>query len=114
MAAKRATWWASSWTSGRRHALASDFGPRAEAVDRQEVTIPFLKAKVPVVVDFENHPAIAAIASWGPELKRKIEQACFKDYRDKVEAIGPESLPKIRRPNEVWRHLEIRHVRIDP
>jgi PP-loop superfamily ATP-utilizing enzyme len=81
---------------------------------RQEVALPFVKEKVPVVVDFENHPAIEAIARWDPELKRKIEEACFADYRDKVASIGPESLPRIRRPNEVWKHLEFRHVRIDP
>lgn len=39
--------------------------------------------------------------------------ACFADYRDKVDSIGPESLPRIRRPSEVWKHLEFRHVRID-
>jgi hypothetical protein len=83
-------------------------------MDPQEVAIPFVKEKVPVAVDFENHPAIKAIAAWGPELKRKIEEACFAHYRNKVESIGPESLPKIRRPNEVWKHLEFRHVRIDP
>ena len=54
------------------------------------------------------------MAHWGPDLKRKIEEACFADYRDKVASIGPESLPRIRRPNEVWKHLEVRHVRIDP
>jgi hypothetical protein len=80
----------------------------------QEVAIPFVKGKVPVVVDFKNHPAIRAIAKWGPDLKRKIEEACFADYREKVASIGPESLPRIRRPNEVWKHLEFRHVRIDP
>src|SRR5688572_4712678 len=81
---------------------------------RQEVSIPFVKGKVPVVVDFEEHPAIQAIAAWGPELKQKIEEACFADYCDKVEAIGPESLPKIRRAKEIWKHVEIQHVRIDP
>lgn len=80
----------------------------------QEVAIPFTRGKVPVVVDFENHPAIQAIANWGPVLKRKIEEACFAHYRDKVESIGPASLPSIRRPSEVWKHLEFRHVRIDP
>ena len=80
----------------------------------QEVAVPFVKGKVPVVVDIANHPAIKAVAQWGPELKRKIEEACFGNYRDKVESIGPESLPRIRRPSEVWKHLEIRHVRIDP
>ena len=40
----------------------------------QEVAIPFVKGKVPVVVDIESHPAIKAIAQWGPELKRKIEE----------------------------------------
>jgi hypothetical protein len=81
---------------------------------RQEVAVPFAKGKVPVVVDFENHPAIEAIAQWGPDLKCKIEEACFAHYRDKVASIGPESLPRIRRPSEIWKHLEFRHVRIDP
>ena len=80
----------------------------------QEVTVPFIKGKVPVRVDFERHPAIAAIAAWGPELKRKIADACFADYQDKVSLIGPESLPRIRRSAEVWKHLEVREVRIDP
>jgi len=47
-------------------------------------------------------------------LKRKIEDACFADYRDKLEAIGPESLPRIRSPKDIWKHLEFCHVRIDP
>jgi PP-loop superfamily ATP-utilizing enzyme len=81
---------------------------------RDEVKIPFVKGNVPVVVDFENHPAIAGIASWGADLKQKLEEACFADYQDKVSSIGSESLPKIRRPNEIWKHLEFRHVRIDP
>jgi PP-loop superfamily ATP-utilizing enzyme len=80
----------------------------------QEVSLPFVRGKVPVVVDIENHPAIAAIARWGQALKEKIEEACFAHYRDKVDSIGPESLPRIRRPREVWKHLEFRHVRIDP
>ena len=78
------------------------------------MTIPFVKGKVPVVVDIESHTAIQAIAQWGPELKRKIEEACLKHYRDKVDSIGPETLPRIRSPREVWRHLKIQHVRIDP
>lgn len=81
---------------------------------REEVQVPFVKRKVPVVVDFENHPAIKSIAQWGRTLKRKIEEACFAHYRDKVASIGLESLPRIRRPNEVWKHLEFCHVRIDP
>jgi hypothetical protein len=56
---------------------------------RQEVAIPFVKARVAVVVDFENHPAIEAIAAWGSDPKRKIEEACFADYRDKVASVGP-------------------------
>lgn len=80
----------------------------------QEVAIPFVKGKVPVVIDFKNHPAIKTIAEWGLELKRKIEEACFLSYREKVASIGPESLPRIRRANEIWKHLEIRHIRIDP
>ena len=80
----------------------------------QEVAIPYGKRKVPVVVDFKRHPAIGAIAKWGPALRKKIEDACFADYREKVASIGPGALPAIRRPAEVWKHLEFRHVRIDP
>jgi hypothetical protein len=81
---------------------------------RQEIAIPYTKGKVPVVVDFENHPGIEAIAQWGPDLKRKIEEACFAHYRERVASIGPESLPRIRRPKEVWKYVAFRHVRIDP
>ena len=80
----------------------------------QELRLPFVKGKVQVVVDFKNHPAIKAIAQWGPELKQKIEEACFANYCDKVASIGPESLPRIRHAKEIWKHLEFRHVRIDP
>jgi hypothetical protein len=80
----------------------------------QEIRFPFAKDKVPVVVDFKNHPAIKAIAQWGPELKQKLEEACFANYRDKVASIGSESLPRIRRAREIWKHLAFRHVRIDP
>jgi hypothetical protein len=83
-------------------------------MQRPEVALPFVKGKIPVVVDFENHPAIEAIARWAPGLKQQIQEACFADYRDKVAAIGPESLPRIRRPSEVWKHMTVRHVRIDP
>jgi PP-loop superfamily ATP-utilizing enzyme len=80
----------------------------------QEVLIPFLKVKVPVVVDLARHPAIECIARWGPELKRAIEEACFANYRNKLASVGPESLPHVRRANEVWKQMEFREVRIDP
>lgn len=84
------------------------------AVDRAQVMIPFMKAKVPVVVDLDRHRAIALISRWGAGLKKKIEEACFASYQDKIESIGMSpGLPTIRRPNEVWKHLEVRHVRID-
>lgn len=83
-------------------------------MDRDEVKIPFVKEKVPVVVDFQNHHAIEAIPHWGPDLKRKLEEACFAHYREKVDSIGPETLPRIRRPVEVWKHLRFQHLRIDP
>ena len=79
-----------------------------------EVVMPFIKRKVPVVVDVENHPAIEALSEWGPALRKEIEEACFADYRDKVDLIGPESLPKIRQPSHVWKHMKVQNVRIDP
>ena len=61
-------------------------------------------------VDFEKHPAIEAIGAWGSDLKRRIEEACFADYRDQVASGGPEALPKIRRAKEVWKQ----RLRADP
>src|SRR6476620_1797087 len=81
---------------------------------RQEVTMPFLNRKVPVQVDFKKHPAIQTLAKWGPQLQHQIEQACFANYQAKLASIGPESLPKIRQPSHVWKHLTIESIRIDP
>jgi PP-loop superfamily ATP-utilizing enzyme len=83
-------------------------------VQSQEVPNPFAKGKIPVVVEVQNHPAIKGIAEWGSALKRKIEEACFAEYRQKVASIGPESLPRIRRASEIWKHIEFKQVRIDP
>ena len=79
-----------------------------------DVKIPFAKVKVQVVLDFDQFPGITAMADWGPNLKREIEEACFNHFRNKVASIGPETLPIIRRPADVWKHLEFQHVRIDP
>jgi hypothetical protein len=82
--------------------------------ERQEVSIPFFKKKVPVVVDLDRHPALDMIAKWGTDLKGKIEDACFANYQEKVASIGlGPSMPRIKKPTDVWKHLEIRHVRID-
>jgi hypothetical protein len=84
------------------------------ASSTSQVKIPFLKVKVPVVVDIDRHPAIELISQWGEGLKNKIADACFAQYRDKVASIGQApSLPRIRQATEVWKHLEIREVRID-
>ena len=40
-----------------------------------EVKIPFLKKKVPLIVDLNEHPAMDLIKKWGPALKKKVEEA---------------------------------------
>lgn len=82
--------------------------------DRQTVKLPFVKGSFPVVVDIESHPAIADIATWSKDLKQHLEEACFRSYKAKVEAIGPESLPRIRQASHVWKHLQIQQISIDP
>ena len=81
----------------------------------QEVLIPFLKKKkVPLIVDVNRHPAIKQIKSWGAGTKKLIEEACFANYKDKVASIGLNpSLPRIRKANEVWKHLTVESVQID-
>ena len=79
-----------------------------------EVLVPFLKKKVPIIVDLDEHPAMNLIKKWGPSLKTKIEDACFANYTKKIASIGMSSaLPRIRKPNEVWKHVEFESVRID-
>jgi hypothetical protein len=79
-----------------------------------EVRVPFLKKKVPLLVDLDRHPALETIQSWGPAIKKKIEAACFANYKDKIASIGLNPrLPGIRKPSEVWKHLEIESIRID-
>ena len=75
--------------------------------------MPFVKRKVPVDVDFKNHPAIQSLAKWGPKLRKQIEEACFANYQEKLASIGAEALPKIRQPSHVWKHMKIQSVRID-
>ena len=98
------------------YALLSDALARGhlDRAIRQEVAVPFVKGKVSVWVDFKRHPAIKSIEDWTPALKKAIQDACFTHYRDKVASIGPGALPVIRRPAEVWKHLDVREVRIDP
>jgi len=80
----------------------------------QEVSIPFLKKKVPLVVDTDRHPAMELIKNWGPALKTKIEESCFANYKNKIASVGLNpSLPRIRKPNEVWKHLTVESIRID-
>ena len=76
--------------------------------------MPFLKRKVPVDVDFKNHPAIQSLPKWGPRLRKQIEEACFANYRDKLGSVGPEALPKIRQASHVWKYMKVQSVRIDP
>ena len=79
-----------------------------------DVLIPFLKKKVPIIVDLDEHPAIKLIKKWGPGIKKKIEQACYANYQNKIASVGMNpALPRIRKPNEVWKHLEFESVRID-
>jgi hypothetical protein len=64
--------------------------------------------------DFRSHPAIESLAEWGPKLQEQIEEACFANYQDKLASVGLGTLPKIRQPSHVWKHMEVRSVRIDP
>ena len=84
------------------------------APGEQSVRIPYAKKPVSVRVEIDKHPALEGIAEWGPELKVSIENACFASYQDKLSMIGPEALPVIRRPNQVWKHITIADIRIDP
>jgi hypothetical protein len=81
---------------------------------RNQVLIPFLKRKVSLLVDVNRHPAMKQIKNWGAGIKKIIEDACFANYKDKVASIGMNpSLPLIRKPNEVWKHLTVESVRLD-
>jgi len=75
--------------------------------------MPFVKRKVPVEVDFKNHPAIQSLGKWGPGLRKQIEEACFANYQGKLASIGAETLPKIRQPSQVWKYMKVQSVRID-
>jgi hypothetical protein len=79
----------------------------------QEVLIPFLK-KIPLFVDVGRHRTMEILRRWGPALKKTIEEACFANYKDKIKSIGlNSSIPRIRKANEVWKHLEVESIRID-
>lgn len=82
--------------------------------DSQFVRLPFLKNKIPVIVDIQDHPAIEGIENWPKEMKDQLAAACFRSYQDKVKMIGLEALSRIRRPSEVWKHLSIRSIQISP
>jgi hypothetical protein len=80
----------------------------------QEVLIPFLKKKIPLIVDVGRHRTMEIITSWGPAIKKTIEEACFANYKDKIETIElNSSIPRIRKANEVWKHLKVESIRID-
>jgi hypothetical protein len=79
-----------------------------------KVLIPFMKRKVKLVVDVHRHPTMELIANWGPAIKKKVEEACFANYKAIIASIGlSPSIPRIRKPNEVWKHLEVESIRID-
>lgn len=80
----------------------------------QFVRLPFVKEAIPVVVDIEDFPAIENIKDWPKVIKDHLAAACFRSYQDKVASIGTESLPRIRRAAEVWKHLTIRCIQISP
>ena len=84
------------------------------------VDIPILGCDIPVELTDDNapidysHPMFKKMPKWTPPLKAKIEKACFRHYRDMVEMIGDESLPKIAKPGEIWPHIKINSIRLDP
>jgi hypothetical protein len=54
------------------------------------------------------------VGGWGLGVNAEIERACFAAYQCKVASIGQgPSLPRIRKANEVWNHLQVESVRID-
>ena len=78
------------------------------------ISLPFLKKKVSLEIDLDRHPVMEMIAGWGAPMKKKIEEACFANYKEKINAIGMNrSLPRLRKPSEVWKHLKVQSVRID-
>ncbi|MCO6046726.1 hypothetical protein NG895_22750 [Aeoliella sp. ICT_H6.2] len=79
---------------------------------------PWLNVEVKVVDDFteptgEEHLALANMERWSDSLRTRIERACFADYLDKVDAIAatPPTVPVIKRPEHIWRHVEVESVR---
>jgi len=81
------------------------------------VTFPWTNASVPVDVSSsdltgEEHIALSGMSSWTEGLRISIERACFADYLDMVWAIDakPPTVPVIKRPSEVWSHIQIRSV----
>lgn len=80
----------------------------------QSVKLSFVKKPIPVVVDIDEHSIIEEMSDWGPEMKSTFQDACFQNYKEKVDMIGPEGVPKIRKASEIWKHIEFIHARIDP
>ncbi|GLQ98675.1 hypothetical protein [Dyella mobilis] len=86
----------------------------------ETVTFPWLGVSVPVQVDSdfatgEERIALDNIGLWTPSLKISLERACFADYLTKVYEIGaePPTVPVIKRPQDIWRHITINSVRLE-
>jgi hypothetical protein len=82
------------------------------------VVFPWIHVSVPVDVTFseltgEEHIALRSMRDWTAGLRTSIERACFADYLEHVEAIDgqPPTVPVIKRPSEVWEHIQVRSVR---
>ena len=82
------------------------------------VPFPWINTSVPVDLSStaesgEEHLALENIEKWTDGLRTSIERACFANYLEKVEAIGaePPTVPVIKRPRDIWRHIEIESVR---
>lgn len=86
----------------------------SDMFDHQSTKLPFFKGDIPIIVETDNHAAIEEIENWPKSLKNDVEEACFRMYQDKVEMIGTETLPRIRRAAEVWKHIVVDCIRIDP
>ena len=86
------------------------FQIRATDVNNQSVRTPFAKEPIPLRLDFDCHPELARISNWDSELKKHVERACFASYQDQVEMTGRESLPTIRRANQIWKHLSLINI----
>jgi hypothetical protein len=85
---------------------------------KDAVQFPWINASIPVDLTYthltgEEHRALGNMAKWSQGLQNSIERACFANYLEKVEAIGaePPTVPVIKRPGDVWKHIQIKSVR---